>query len=108
MDESLVSALMAGIGVILAAWLGFAGSKKGTLATAEKDFRTTILEDNKQLRERVEQLETQLVAVKKENHQMQLKMIEITSPAPVVVEVTSSVGITQSGGGPSGTNEESN
>lgn len=102
MDESLVSALMAGIGVILSAWLGFAGTKKGTLATAEKDFRSTILEDNKQLRSRVEQLETQLTAVMKENHLMNLKMIEITSTPVTNTTVTevadNSINIIQVGG----------
>lgn len=78
MDHSLTASIVAGIGVIMTAWLGFMGTKKGTLATAEKDFRTTIMEDNKQLRERVDSLEKKLSTVMKENHEMSLKMVEIS------------------------------
>ena len=57
MDDATFSVVMGFAGVFLAALLGFLGNKKGTLASAEKDFRQTILQDNENLRKRIEQLE---------------------------------------------------
>lgn len=86
MDASITSAVIAGVGVILTAWLAFMGTKKGTLATAEKDFRSTIMADNENLRRRIEELETKLHAVQVDNHRMTMAMVEIERNAtPTVI-----------------------
>lgn len=78
MDASVASSIIAGIGVILTAWLGFIGNKKGTLSAAEQDFRKAILEDNEKLRKRVDELEKKLTKVLIDNRRLQLKIIELT------------------------------
>lgn len=74
MDVSTISAVMALAGVMFSAWIGFLGSKKGTLADAEKDFRATILQDNKDLRERIEELEERIDELVRENTRLQIKL----------------------------------
>lgn len=77
MDASVTVSIISGIGVILSAWFAFAGNKKGTLATAEQSFRTTILADNEKLRERIEQLEQKLTEVMVENGHLRVKVTEL-------------------------------
>lgn len=79
MDASVVAAIIAGVGVIMSAWLGFAGNKKGTLATAERDFRETILEENKDMRVRMEEMEKTISAVMLENRQLKMEIIQLRS-----------------------------
>lgn len=61
MDASVWVAIIGGIGSILAGIVGFMGTKKSTLQTAEKDFRDTIVSENKELRNRVDELEDELM-----------------------------------------------
>lgn len=77
MDASVTSSIIAGVGVILTAWLHFAGAKKGTLASAEKEFRQTLIEDNDAMRKRIDELERKLYDVTIENKKLKLKMIEL-------------------------------
>jgi hypothetical protein len=61
MDASVVVAVVSGIGAILAACVGFMGTKKNSIQSAEKDFRDTIVKENKDLRARVDELEEELM-----------------------------------------------
>jgi hypothetical protein len=83
MDASVTVSIISGVGVILSAWFAFAGNRKGTLATAEQSFRTTILEENEKLRKRVEELETKLSKVVVENQELQLEMVRLKTQSPV-------------------------
>lgn len=74
MDASTIAAIMAALGVIVSAWIGFLGNKKGTLASAEKDFRETIMEDNEKLRLRVEKMEKTIIKLTKENAILKAQM----------------------------------
>lgn len=74
MDASVTVSIVSGVGVIIAAWFAFAGNKKGTLASAEQQFRTTILADNENLRKRVEELEKKLTGVVEENGQLKAEV----------------------------------
>lgn len=77
MDASVVSSLIAGVGVIMTAWLGFMGNKKGTLASAESEFRTTILKENESLRERIEKLENKFSLVLIENVELKAEITRL-------------------------------
>lgn len=74
MDASTIAAIMAAAGVILSAWIGFLGNKKGTLATAEKEFRETIMEDNEKLRLRIEKMEKTIIKLTKENSKLKIRL----------------------------------
>lgn len=74
MDASTIAAIMAAAGVIVSAWIGFLGSKKGTLASAEKEFRETIMEDNEKLRLRVEKMEKTIIKLTKENSRLKVRL----------------------------------
>lgn len=74
MDVSTISALIALAGVVFTGWIGLMGNKKGTLASAEKDFRATIMQDNKDLRERVDELEERIDELVRENTKLHLKL----------------------------------
>lgn len=74
MDASTIAAIMAAAGVIVSAWIGFLGSKKGTLASAEKEFRETIMEDNEKLRQRVEKMEKTIIKLTKENSRLKIRL----------------------------------
>lgn len=74
MDASTIAAIMAALGVIISAFIGFLGNKKGTLASAEKDFRETIMEDNEKLRLRVEKMEKIVIKLTKENAMLKAQM----------------------------------
>lgn len=87
MDASVTSAVVAGVGVILTAWIAFMGTKKGTLATAEKDFRSTIMADNEHLRKRIEELETKLNVVQMDNHRMTMAMVDLERNSSPTVQV---------------------
>jgi TolA-binding protein len=77
MDANVMVAIISGVGMILSGWIGFMGNKKGTLATAEKDFRTAILEDNQKLRQRVDELEQKLTSITIEYNRLQVKLIKL-------------------------------
>lgn len=62
MATEVIVALIGGAGTIAGAVLGFLGTRKGSLAKAEKDFRDTIIKENKELRNRVDELEDELMA----------------------------------------------
>ena len=74
MDASVVTAIMAASGVVISAWIGFLGNKKGTLANAEKDFRELILRDNDNLRKRVDELEKIVQELSKENTKLKARL----------------------------------
>jgi predicted nuclease with TOPRIM domain len=76
-DASVTAALISGVGVIVVAWVGFLGSKKGTLSSAEANFRTTILEENAKLRQRVDGLEKRLSHVSVENSKLKVKLARL-------------------------------
>lgn len=61
MDASVWVAIIGGVGSVIAAIVALMGTKKGTLQTAEKDFRNTIVGENKELRSRVSELEDELM-----------------------------------------------
>lgn len=74
MDASTIAAIMAAAGVIVSAWIGFLGNKKGTLASAEKEFRETIMEDNEKLRLRIEKMEKTIIKLTKENSMLKVRL----------------------------------
>ncbi len=76
MDASTITAIIAAAGVVLSAWMGFLGNKKGTLANAEKDFRELILRDNENLRKRVDELEKVTQELSKENTILKARLEE--------------------------------
>lgn len=77
MDASVTVSIISGVGVILSAWFAMAGNKKGTLAEAEQNFRSTILADNEKLRQRVDELEKKLINVVAENGQLKAKVTQL-------------------------------
>ncbi len=93
MDASVVVAIVSGAGAIFAAVTGFVGSKKSTLHQAEKDFRDTLILENKTLRTRVDELEDELLVSNRRLLKMEAIMIkaglvmdddeEAPTPAPV-------------------------
>lgn len=82
MDASIVVAIVSGGGAIFAAVTGFVGSKKSTLHQAEKDFRDTVILENKTLRARVDELEDELLV----SNRRLLKMEGIMIKVGLVVE----------------------
>lgn len=91
MDASVIASSIAGVGVILTAWLGFMGNKKGTLATAESSFRTTVIEENTKLRERMEKLEQKLSNVMIENVKLKTKIARLEAKQIPQASVTTNV-----------------
>lgn len=92
MDASVTVSIISGVGVILSAWFAFAGNKKGTLATAEQNFRSTILADNESLRKRVSELEKKFEDVLTENGQLKIENAKLKagssqSESPQLVSV---------------------
>lgn len=64
-DTEVIVALIGGLGTLAGALLAFLGSRKSSLATAEKDFRDTIIKENKELRQRIAELENELLVAKR-------------------------------------------
>lgn len=60
-DASVIVAIVSGVGTIIAAIVAFMGTKKSSLQAAEKDFRDTVVKENKELRSRVDELEDELM-----------------------------------------------
>lgn len=83
MDTSIIVSIVSGIGAILVAGLGFMGNKKGTLASAEQNFRDTILQENEKLRKRVDELEDENKQnsdkLLEENKKLQLRILNMES-----------------------------
>lgn len=93
MEPSVIVSLISGGGVIIAAFLAFLGSKKGSLATAESEFRKTILQENKDLRDRVDKLEKELAAERQARRAQELAQLRpITIENTVAVEATAPPG----------------
>lgn len=92
MDVSVTVSIISGVGVIVGAWIGLLGTKKGTLAAAEKDFRTAVLEDNEKLRTRIDDLEKKLASLTVENSRLNIELLKIkkdkdsAEPAELVVD----------------------
>jgi hypothetical protein len=81
-DASVTAALISGVGVIVTAWVGFLGSKKGTLASAEQSFRETIINENEKLRKRVDGLEQKLSDVLVENSKLKVEVTRLKALCP--------------------------
>ncbi|WP_422661711.1 hypothetical protein ACK8P5_26680 (plasmid) [Paenibacillus sp. EC2-1] len=74
MDASILVAIISGVGTILVAAVGFMGAQKGTLASAEQNFRTTIIQENEKLRKRIDELEGENRVLQKGLLEMQTAM----------------------------------
>ena len=76
MDTNVIVAIVSGVGTILAGLVAFAGTKKSSLAEAEKDFRNTVLEENKTLRTRIDNLEDEVTALTRRNIMLESALIK--------------------------------
>lgn len=59
MDATVIASIVSGVAVVGGAVIAFMGQKKGTLATAEHNFREAILKDNEKLRNRLDEVEAE-------------------------------------------------
>lgn len=69
-------AVVSGVGTIIAGLVAFAGTKKSSLQEAEKDFRNTVLQENKNMRTRIDELEDEINKLNRRNIMLEAALIK--------------------------------
>lgn len=88
MDANLIAPIFSALGVIVTALSGYWVAKRNAkkdiavndrqlLSQDERDFRSIILQENKELRERLETLTVEFNQLKVENGRLQLRILGI-------------------------------
>ena len=98
LDPNIIAPVVSGIGVIITAIYGYKSTKRSAnkdekvndrqlLSKDEQEFRSTILQENKILRETVEELTSEVNLLKIENGKFKLRILELEGGHKVKTEV---------------------